>query len=375
MNINWKKIIGWVLATAVVVGVVAFNIHQQQKEEKSDKPIVKIGVTLPLTGSMARLGQQAKKAMELRVSEVTKNSKFDYKLIFEDDQLQSSKEFTNAQKLINFSNVDVMISGFAGAGAAISNLAKEKQVVFWNFQWTDEIAKSSPFSFTYNQMPNEVAKVWLDTAYQKGHRKIAIINNETHAGGEYLINELKNKLQDYSNMEIVAIERVPLFGSDLRTTLLKMNSKRPDIYLSLLLNPTIDEFAKKMKEQDINTPISSINRFEHSKEKELFENNWGIGGSNYNQNIIEKYSKRYSGETMEEMAQYVYDVMDIIIQAYEKNNTKPDGKKLSDTLLQMKNYNGGLGTTRLDSDGIFYVPLIVGEIKNGQFVPIESETK
>ena len=159
-KMNWKKVIGWGVAALVVVGVVGTNMYQYQKEQKGDKPVVKIGVTLPLTGAMAQLGQQGKKAIELRLSEVEKDSKFDYKVIFEDDQLQSSKEFTNAQKLINFNNVDVMISGFAGGASAISNLAKEKQVVYWNFQWTDEIAKSSPFSFTYNQMPIHVAKVW-----------------------------------------------------------------------------------------------------------------------------------------------------------------------------------------------------------------------
>ena len=369
-KMNWKKVIGWGVAALVVVGVVGTNMYQYQKEQKGDKPVVKIGVTLPLTGAMAQLGQQGKKAIELRLSEVEKDSKFDYKVIFEDDQLQSSKEFTNAQKLINFNNVDVMISGFAGGASAISNLAKEKQVVYWNFQWTDEIAKSSPFSFTYNQMPNDVAKVWLDTAYQKGHRKIAIVNNETHAGGEYLINEIKKEISNYSGMEVVTIERVPLFGSDLRTILLKMNSKKPDIYLSLLLNPTVDEFAKKMKEQGINMPISSINRFEHSQEKTLFEGNWGVGANDYNQDFFDKYTQKYQEKITSEMAPYAYDVMDIIIQAYEKNNTKRDGKKLSDTLLQMKNYKGSFGTTRLDSDGIFYVPVVIGKIKGGKFIPV-----
>ena len=371
---NLKKIIGWVAFALVLVGIVGTNIYQH-REQKTDKPVVKIGVTLPLTGAIARIGQQAQKAIELRVSEVTKDSKFDYKLIFEDDQLQSSKEFTNAHKLINFDHVDVIISGFSGSAAAIANLAKEKQVVEWNFQWTDEIAKSSPFSFTYNQMPHDIAKVWLNAAYQKGYRKIAIINNDSHAGGEYVIKEVKKALFNYPEMEIVSFERVPLFGSDLRTTLLKMNSQEPDIYFSLLMNPTLDEFAKKMKEQDINTPLSAINSFEYAKEMTLYEGNWGVGTNNFAQSIFDKYQQRYHEKMEEELAKYAYDVMDIIIQAYEQNDTKPDGKKLADTLMSMQGYHGGFGVTRLDSDGIFYVPVVVGEIKNGQFVPIESEGK
>ena len=396
-KMNWKKVIGWTVAVVALIAVIGTNIYQYQKDLKTDKPVVKIGVTLPLTGAMARVGQEAKHAMELRISEVKSDSKYDYNLIFEDgqsqtpeespnthkpinfnlifedDQFQAAKEFSNAQKLINFNHVDVIISGFSGSAAAIAKLAKERQVVDWNFQWTDEVAKSSPFSFTYMQRPSEVIKVWMDAAYKKGYRRIAIVNNDTHAGGEYLISEAKKLLSNYSGMEIVSIERVPLFGSDLRTTLLKINSKRPDIYLAFLLSPTLDEFAKRMKEQEINTPISTINRFDHAKEKALFEGNWGVGANDYNTNVIANYVNKYHEEDMSEMAKHAYDAMDIIVHAYEENDVKPDAKKLAGTLLQMHGYKSGFGVTKLDSNGIFSIPLIVGKVKNGQFVPVESE--
>ncbi|MBP5534603.1 MAG: ABC transporter substrate-binding protein [Alphaproteobacteria bacterium] len=371
-NFNRKKVIGWFIAALVLIGIIATNVYQQQRIEKTEKPVVKIGVTLPLTGSMARLGQQAKKAVDLRISEVPSDSRFEYKVLFEDDQLQSSKEFTNAQKLINFNNVDVMISGFSGGASAIAGLADKAKVVYWNFQWTDEIVKTSPYAFTYNQMPKDVVKLWLDTAYQKGLRKIAIVNNETHAGGEYVISAAEELLPNYPEMEIVSIERVPLFGSDLRTTLLKMNAQKPDIYLSVLLAPTFDEFAQKMKEQNITTPISSINRFEHAKNKELFEGNWGVGANDYHSDFFAKYQKKYMEEISSEMAPYIYDVVDVIIKAYEINEHKANGKELSQELLKMKNYQGGFGTIISDENGIFHIPVVVGTMKNGQFVANEE---
>ena len=370
-KIKWKSILGWTIAALVVVGIIGTNMYQM-RDEKADKPVVKIGITMPLTGSMSRLGQQAKKAVELRISEVPKDSRYQYKVIFEDDQLQSSKEFTNAQKLINFNNVDVMISGFSGGAAAIANLANENDVVYWHFQWTDEINKKSPFVFTYNQMPGDVVKLWLDIAHQNGVRKIAVINNETHAGGEFIINSLRELLPNYPEMEIVSIERVPLFGSDLRTVALKMDTKHPDIYLSTLLAPTLDEFAEKLKEQDMKTPISTINVFEHAKNKKLFEDFWGVGATSYNQKVLDAYERKYKETVSSEMAPYIYDVMDIIIQTYEKNGHKLTGKELSQNLLKMGQYEGGFGTAKMDEYGILHVPVINGKIKNGKFVPAEN---
>lgn len=368
---NLKSILGWIVGALIIVGIIGINMYQMQ-EKKTDKPVVKIGITMPLTGSMSRLGQQAKKAVELRISEIPENSKYQYKVFFEDDQLQSSKEFTNAQKLINFSNVDVMISGFSGGAAAIANLANENDVVYWHFQWTDEINKKSPFVFTYNQMPGDVVKLWLNIAHQNGVRKIAVINNETHAGGEFIINSLRELLPNYPDMEIVSVERVPLFGSDLRTVALKMNMKQPDIYLSTLLAPTLDEFAEKLKEQDIKTPISTINVFEHAKNKSLFEGFWGVGATSYNQKVLDAYERKYQEVVSSEMAPYIYDVIDIIVQAYEKNDHKLTGKELSQKLLKMGQYEGGFGIAKMDEYGILHVPVINGKIKNEKFVSSEE---
>ena len=259
-KLNWKSIVGWGIAALVVVGIIGTNMYQM-REEKTDKPVVKIGVTLPLTGSMAKMGQDSRKGIEMRLSEIPENSKYQYKVIFEDDQLQSSKEFTNAQKLINFNNVDVMISGFSGGAAAIAKLADEKQIIYWNFEWSDEPSKKSSYTFAYILMPRDVAKAWLDEAYKRGYRRIALINNEAHTGGEYVIRAIHELLPNYPGMEILDTEHVPLFGSDLRTTVLKMNSKKPDIYLSVLLKPTFDEFGEKLKEQGINIPVQIGNLF------------------------------------------------------------------------------------------------------------------
>ena len=56
---NWKKIIGWVLAVAVVVEVVAFNMHQQQSNTTGKRKVYAI---VQLTGPIAEAGKHVKAA-------------------------------------------------------------------------------------------------------------------------------------------------------------------------------------------------------------------------------------------------------------------------------------------------------------------------
>ena len=58
-KLNWKKVIGWAVAAAVVVGVVGFNMHQQQALQNSDKKIVY--AILPLSGQIAQYGKDMQK--------------------------------------------------------------------------------------------------------------------------------------------------------------------------------------------------------------------------------------------------------------------------------------------------------------------------
>ena len=82
-KINWKSVLGWGAAALVVIGIIGTNMYQM-REKKTDKPVVKIGITLPLTGAMGKFGQEIKKGIELRLSQIPENTKYRYKVIYED---------------------------------------------------------------------------------------------------------------------------------------------------------------------------------------------------------------------------------------------------------------------------------------------------
>ncbi|MBP5343456.1 MAG: ABC transporter substrate-binding protein [Alphaproteobacteria bacterium] len=370
-KLNWKSIVGWGVAALVIVGIIGTNMYQM-REQKTDKPIVKIGITMPLTGAMGKFGQEIKKGIELRLSQIPENTKYHYEVIYEDDQLQASKEFTNAQKLINFNNVDVVISTFAGSGPAIADLAKDKKVIHFDNTWTDKIAKSSPYTFMHELQPADTVKLWMDTAYKKGYRRVSIINNDIHAGGEYVISEAQRILPNYPGMQIVDVERVPVMDANLRTVVAKMNTKNPDLYLSVLLSPTTDMWGKILKEQEIKTPTSSIDLYFNATNLSLFNGGFVTGPAFPAQRFNDDYVKAYGERFTNFMTPFVYDVIDILVKTYEKYDTKPSGEQISHDLLNLKDYSGIFRQIWVDKWGMFHNMPVALDIKDGQLVPVEE---
>ena len=96
-----KKILGWALAILVVVGVVGYNAYHQQKNTNvSGKK--NFYAVLPLTGAIAKSGQDCKHAMELYQKQ-TPDSKVN--VVFIDSQLNPTIAVTALQQaLLNEQN-------------------------------------------------------------------------------------------------------------------------------------------------------------------------------------------------------------------------------------------------------------------------------
>ena len=159
-QVNWKKVIGWGVAALVVIGVVGNNIYQH-REQKGDKPVIKIGAILPLTGVFAQGGQTYKNLYELKVSELPKDTKYDYKLIIEDDEMVSSKSITAAQKLLNLDDVDFLMMSQSGAEPTIADMASQRGKISFSLLWDDKTPYQNKYTFNSLLLPAEYVPLLL----------------------------------------------------------------------------------------------------------------------------------------------------------------------------------------------------------------------
>ena len=367
-KLNWKKVIGWGVAAAVAVGVVAFNIKTEQTQT-TDKPVIKIGAILPLTGASAYTGNIYKELYEMRFAEIPSNSKYHYELIFEDDELNSQKSITAAQKLLNLNDVDVLFLSFSGAEPAISDLAKQKGKLAFSLLWDTETPAKNNYAFNALPLPDQFVSPLLDELQKRGYKKVSVLLGN-HRTGLNSLKILKQEAPKYG-LEIIDEQFVDLKERDFRLLVQKMELKKPDVYISLLFPNNMLIWVKTLREQGIQTPITSIDGFDLLEDKSLLEGVWYVSDSIINDDMQQRYQAKYGKELSFTQALWVYETLNAVINAYESFDTKPTAEQLIEKLYE-KRTNTVVGDVQYQGNGFLNGYGIMKIIKNGKSVKLEE---
>jgi ABC-type branched-subunit amino acid transport system substrate-binding protein len=103
--------IGFILAVVAVIGGIWFFCDRRDTPA-SDRPIVKIGLIYPLSGDSAVYGKAAQKAVDMLMEDLRKNNdlKYDYRFVWEDNQLKLATSATAANRLVLMEKTDALVT-------------------------------------------------------------------------------------------------------------------------------------------------------------------------------------------------------------------------------------------------------------------------
>lgn len=124
-----KKIVSILCACLVLVAC-----------EKDDVNTINIGAVLPLTGSNAPFAEAMKVGMNAAITDKT-NTKYKYKIVFEDGQAQAAKSVSAAQKLVSADKVKAIFSHTTAIGRAIAPVAESANILNLNATLEREITE------------------------------------------------------------------------------------------------------------------------------------------------------------------------------------------------------------------------------------------
>lgn len=367
-KMNWKKVIGWGVAALVVIGVVGNNIYQH-REQKGDKPVIKIGAILPLTGVVAQGGQTYKNLYELKISELSKDSKYDYKLIIEDDELNAQKSITAAQKLLNLDDVDVLMMSYSGAEPTIADMASKRGKVSFSLLWDDKTPYENRYTFNALPLPTEYVPQLLSELQKRGIKKVSIVF-ENHKGALQAYEALKKYAPEYG-VEIVDTEWINMGERDFRILVMKMARKNPDVYIVPSGPMSIDRFVNELRIQGIQTPVTAVSSFDYVEDKTPYEGVWYVSDSIINNDMEQKYKKTYGKDLLISQALWGYEALNAVINAYESFDKKPTADQLIEKLYE-KRTNTAVGDVQYKGNGILHGKGIMKIIKNGKAVKLEE---
>lgn len=337
----------------------------------ADKPVVKIGVTIPLTGDLGFMGDGVKNAMMMAKEDMPKDTRFDYELVFEDDMLAPARAASTSNKMISVDKADALVSITSGIGGVVSPIAEQNKVIHFGMASAANVADGD-YNFNHWTSPEEEGRLMAAELQKRGYKNIAglFLNQQ----GVLAIRDSFLKNLEGTGIKMVTDEIINPGEKDFRTAISKAKASNPDIYMVIFFSPELEIAVKQIKEAGITTPITNIEAFSISDQQSLYEGNWYVDAAESSAAFNEKYAQKF-GKNPVFGSGNSYDIFNMIVKAYEgtgAGETKPEHSDVVKTLYTFKDYDGVMGKLSIDDKGVVYSPASVKIIKDGKPVLFDS---
>jgi branched-chain amino acid transport system substrate-binding protein len=336
------------------------------------KPVVKIGVSAPLTGDAAHIGEGLRQAMTLARDNLPADTKYDYHLVFEDDMLDAKRAATAANKLINVDKVDAIVSISSGTGGVVSPIAGQSRLVHFGIASAQDVADGD-YNFIHWTPPAGEARVMVQELQKRGIKSISAMY--LNQQGVMAIRDELNKEIAAAPIKIISDQTINAGEKDFRTAIEKAKAGNPDLYLVIFFTPELEIIIKQLHEAGIGNNITSIEAFGITEQKSAVEGLWYVDSAEADTAFSQRFHEKFGKDPAFGSANG-YDVFNLIVRGYEKADApagvKPSQDSVIKALHQVKGYKGALGKLTIDEKGVVLSPAAVKVIKDGKSVTQES---
>lgn len=294
---------------------------------------VKIGVVLPLTGSIAAFGQSGQKGLELLEEQVNTSGGINgqnVKFVFSDDEGKPATAVTVGQKLINSDKVVAIVGPLTSNCAnSLAPIAQQFKVPMVTGTGTNEkITQNGDFIFRTCFIDPFQGKVVAKLAGTDLKAKTAAILYDN--GNDYSKGLAENFQKSFegSGGEIVASETYLTGDKDFNAQLTKIAAKNPEVLFLPDYYSTVAVIAKQARSAGIDATFLGGDGWDSS---DLFK----IGGDSvdgaYFSNhyspddtsdevvqFIKDFKAKYNDEVPDAMAALNYDAGKVLVQSIQK---------------------------------------------------------
>ncbi len=361
MSRRLKIIISITLLVLLVPAVFAFA--------KGEKETYKIGVVAPMSLDYAFIGDAMKNSLQMAKEQLVV-PKFNYEFIFEDSQNDSKLNASAAHKLLDVDKVDAILTLGATAGPIITPLATKAKVLHYSVSVQPYIAEGLT-NFIHWAPSKALNELLAQEMKRRGIKTYGVFRETSYEGFKFYLDDL-TKASKELGLKMVTDQTFLADAKDFRTLIAKARESKPDIYVLFMGSPAIEILTKQLREAGDTTPLTSVESFELTTQKDLFEGNWYVSSAHPNSDYSEAYKKRFNMEPAVG-GPNAYDMFLLIDHAIKNTGSlhKPSSEQIARELLKIKNFPGSLGNLTIIEPGITISDVDLKMIKNGEPVKLE----
>jgi len=374
-----KTWIGIIIGVAVVLAAVFIFTQTVTESEK-----IKIGAILPLSGSGAKYGEEAKNGINLAVMQINTsggvNNK-EIKIIYEDDQGKSSGAINAFNKLVTVNKVPVVIGPmYSSTVLSVAPIAEEKKVVLFTPSGSSpEITQAGDYVFRNWPSDTFEGSEMANFAYEQLDLQKAAILTVNIDYGTGLTEVFKNKFTALGG-QVLAIEKYDQGDTDFRSQLTKIKATKPDVLYLPGYYTEIALILKLAKELGFDTKYLSCVGFDNPKAIELAgeaAEDVIFARPAYDPNsedeVVSGFVESFKGEYNTipgTYAAHAYDALNILIIAIKRGGY--EAEDIKDVLYNVQNFNGVTGSTSFDKNGDVIKSIQIMTVRKGHFVKVHE---
>lgn len=350
---------------------------------------VKIGIILPLSGSMAEYGQNGREGLTLASEELAKKGeKGDMKkieLLYQDTKDAPQDTVNAVRRLIDVDNVHFIIGGLTSSGVlAAEPYAQQRGVLFFTPAASAPGIPDGKFVFRNWPADDAMARKFGEVVYRQGIRTVAIL----HVSNDYGNTNANGFASAFETLGgSVAFRRAfPQGTTDFKSLVTQLAGLKGIERVLVIAYP--DEYRAFFQELAKSAvKPSAILTYDTFYSPKLVSEIGGITegvvcavaakpGDDYEPRkaFIEAYKKRFktsdgSPKSPGLVSDTAFDALMLVATAISKTDGTP--RAVADYLLHnVKDYPGVAGVTNFTDTGDMKGDLALYQVKGGRFVPL-----
>ncbi|MBP5344264.1 MAG: ABC transporter substrate-binding protein [Alphaproteobacteria bacterium] len=358
-KLNWKNIIGWIVAIAVIFGIIGYNAYQDNKKTVDGKR--KVYAIVQLTGPIAEAGKHVKAAMDSWM-EMHPDAAFD--VVYVDNESRPDKAVTGIQqKTVNDDHPITLTVGSIFANV-IFPVMKDRQGFNFSIITFNSIVGDYKNVQNLSYSLEQVVQPIVDKI-NKNYKSVGIISSFDEFGEQqknYLLQHLNPDIRSFS----VAF---PANQQDIRLETQKMLLNKPEVVV-ILMTPSImyQNVLRELKNNFSGKILADIifeNKFLNEVTLNTDMDVEGITSKNdpTNKDLAELKNKLAQRNSyLFYTTKQAYDSLDII--NYVMKNNLPLNQ---DTFKQLGHWDD-MNSITFSGNGKSSIDYVLLPFKNGQFV-------
>jgi branched-chain amino acid transport system substrate-binding protein len=368
-----------IILVFVAVGVVFVAILSTRKSAES----LKVGAVLPLTGSAAVWGQNAKMGMDLAVDQINSGGGVNGKrlvVIYEDSQSDPKLATSALQKLISADGIQVVIGDIASSSVlAMAPIAERNHIVLLSPGASNpEISHAGRYIFRNWQSDALEGEVDARFAYDKlKWRRVALLH-VNNAYGTGLADVFKRVFTNLGG-SVLREEFFEQSATDMRTQITKIAATKPDGIYMPGYPPEMATALKQMRELAVTLPILSVQAFDDPEIlKRAGDAAEGVIFSvptppDPKQPVVSAFHSQYAQMYHKEpgvCSDTGYDAVRIVAWAIGQGAST--GAQIREKMAALNDFPGAAGKTTFDANGDVVRDFSFFKVKDGKFQPTEA---